>query len=329
MQPQTKGLIAKKSLPLRSRCKPKADNTLANRQGSYLRRDFFNKMTDPTIFFPDLLHQQPSSSSYAFLSLDRSKLHYQRLYIKYQEKWKNALQIQVNLNMIMSDLGDLYPEGGESAILHYRVMAARTCDCADEVDNMWKQIRSKSTNCTDHDKIQLFDKAFEDYETCICDFTRLEQDFDKLNTHLVTNNGIDLVERDMKVIIANSDDGSKHEMHISNYHSLKGVLKSYAEDFSIPVNTCRLIYKGKMIFLSQSGKKTMMALGIEDGDVIQIGINHFREDNTTHSSAKGASVKAGSKKNNKISKVKGSKKNKSKSSSTFLAKLEPTKTSTQ
>ena len=224
----------------------------------------------------------------------------------------------------MSDLGDLYPEGGDSAILHYRAMAARTRDCAGEVDNMWKQIRSKSTNCTDHDKIQLFDKAFEDYETRISDFTRLEQDFDKLNTHLVTTNGIDLVERDMKVIIANSDDGSKHEMHVSNYHSLKGVLKSYAEDFSIPVNTCRLIYKGKMIFLSQSGKKTMMALGIEDGDVIQIGINHFREDNTTHSSAKGASVKSGSKKNNKISKVKGSKKNKSKSTSTFLAKLEPT-----
>jgi hypothetical protein len=75
---------------------------------------------------------------------------------------------------------------------------------------------------------------------------------------------------EIKVILSNKDDGIDSQKNISVSSTLKTLFNDYADECGVSLRSLRFSFNGGMLFLSTAGNKTAKALGIEDGDVIEV-----------------------------------------------------------
>jgi len=123
----------------------------------------------------------------------------------------------------------------------------------------------------------------------------------------------------MHVIVSNKDSQRHIDWHVWKDSLLWWWLKIYViqgnyhswikSPNSTPTKYFRIVHKGKIIFLSSSGKKTLHELGIQDGDLITIGGVEFgesdRRDRTTQTTDSGTSKSKSKSKSGKSNKSSG------------------------
>lgn len=125
----------------------------------------------------------------------------------------------------------------------------------------------------------------------------------------------------LKISISNMDTGKKTEWSVYKDMTLGWWLKVYVikcndnswlggPQITPSTKYFRAVHKGKTIFFSSSGKKTLHEIGIQDGDEITLGGVDLGESSKGDHSAKTSSTKTGANKSKKSKKSSGSKKKK-------------------